>query len=186
MIRSINSARPGPKSQPATKDWRSGRWIPVLLALAILLVFWPITRAEFVNYDDPDYVTQNEHIRGLTGSNLAWAMRSLFIYWQPLTWISYMVDYDLYGLKASGFHWTSLVLHVANSLVLLLVLERLTGYRWRSLFVTVLFAFHPLHVETVAWIAERKGLLSTLFWFLALAAYIRYAQRPGDSGATVP
>jgi len=151
----------------------------MLLALAIVLIFWPLTRAEFINYDDPDYVTNNAHVRGLTGPNILWAFHSLFIYWQPLTWLSYMVDYELYGLKASGFHLTNVVLHVGNSLVLFLFLKRATGTRWRSLLVTALFALHPLHVETVAWISERKGVLSTLFWFLALVGYERYARRPG-------
>ncbi|HKS37565.1 MAG TPA: tetratricopeptide repeat protein [Verrucomicrobiae bacterium] len=151
----------------------------ILLTLAIFVVFWPLTRAEFINYDDPDYVTNNLHVRGLTGPNISWAFQSLFIYWQPLTWLSYMVDYELYGLKASGFHLTNLALHVGNSLVLFVFLKRATGAHWRSLLVTALFAFHPLHVETVAWISERKGALSTLFWFLALVAYERYARRPG-------
>jgi tetratricopeptide (TPR) repeat protein len=137
-----------------------------------------LTRADFVNYDDPDYVTQNPHVlQGVTTRSVVWAFSSLYNYWQPLTWLSYMVDHELYGLNPSGFHFTNLFLHVANSLVLFLALRRLTGAHWRSLWVTALFALHPLHVETVAWVSERKGLLSTFFWFLALWAYADYAER---------
>src|SRR6185369_8838181 len=175
------SVKPMPKSAPppAQKDRRRDLWVLVLLALVVAIVFWPLIQAEFINYDDPAYVTENLYIRGFSGRNILWAFKSIFIYWQPLTWISYMADYELYGLKSSGFHLNNLALHVANTLVLFLVLERLTGRRGQSLFVTLLFALHPLHVETVAWISERKGLLSSLFWFLAIGAYVRYAARPG-------
>jgi tetratricopeptide (TPR) repeat protein len=175
------SVKPAPESArpPAQKDRRGDLWVLVFLALVVAIVFWPLIQAEFINYDDPAYVTENLYIRGFSGRNILWAFKSIFIYWQPLTWISYMADYELYGLKSSGFHLNNLALHVANTVVLFLVLERLTGRRMQSLFVTLLFAIHPLHVETVAWISERKGLLSSLFWFLAIGAYIRYAARPG-------
>ncbi|MEO8426570.1 MAG: tetratricopeptide repeat protein [Verrucomicrobiota bacterium] len=170
---------PGPTNRATWNARYRDLWVLLLLALAVLIVFWPLVHAEFINYDDPDYVTQNPHIRGLSGRNISWAFQSLFIYWQPLTWISYMADYEIYGLKAYGFHLTNVALHVVNSLVLFLVMERLTGRRVPSMVVALLFAIHPLHVETVAWISERKGLLSSLFWFLALGAYLRYAARPG-------
>jgi len=173
---------PKPRSlavQSRTPEWHRNLFALVFLALVNFIIFRPLLHSEFVNYDDPDYVTGNLHVRGLTGSNTAWAIRSLFIYWQPLTWLSYMADYNLYGLKAQGFHLTNLVLHVLNSLVLFLFLKRVTRTYWRSLFVALLFAVHPLHVETVAWISERKGVLSTFFWFLALSAYAHYAQNPG-------
>jgi tetratricopeptide (TPR) repeat protein len=179
MNRSAKPASPAPQSPPASDGWRRDLSTLVLLALATLIIFLPLIRAEFVNYDDPDYVTNNVHIRGMTGANIAWAFGSLFIYWQPLTWLSYMADYELCGLKAFGFHLTNLALHMVNSVVLFLFLKCVTRTYWRTLFVTLLFAIHPLHVETVAWISERKGVLSTLFWFLALAAYARYAKRPG-------
>lgn len=179
MNRPAKPALYDPGSRRGPQNWRRDLTALILLALGIFVVFWPLTRAEFINYDDPDYVTNNLHVRGLSGPNISWAFHSLFIYWQPLTWLSYMVDYDLYGLKAAGFHLTNLVLHIGNSLVLFLFLKRATGTHWRSLLVTALFAIHPLHVETVAWISERKGVLSSLFWFLALVAYERYARRPG-------
>jgi tetratricopeptide (TPR) repeat protein len=180
VSRSAKTNEPAPANSSATDGWRRDMPVVGFLVFAILLVFWPLTRAEFINYDDPDYVTANLHVlQGLSPQSVAWAFRSLFIYWQPLTWLSYMLDYEVYGLKASGFHLTNVLLHMANSLVLFLALRRLTGARWRSLFAATLFALHPLHVETVAWISERKGLLSTLFWFLALWAYARYAERPG-------
>jgi tetratricopeptide (TPR) repeat protein len=150
-----------------------------LLAVLVFVVFWPVLKAEFLNFDDPDFVTQNPHVLGgLSPGNIVWAFSSTYIYWQPLTWLSYMLDYHAYGLGAGGFHFTNLFLHALNSVLLFLILNRMTGNYWHSVFVAVLFAVHPLHVETVAWIAERKGVLSSLFWMLALGAYVRYAARP--------
>jgi len=145
----------------------------------ILAVFWPVLNAEFVNYDDTDFVTTNPSVvGGLTQENVAWAFTSTRVYWQPLTWLSYQVDAQLHGLNPRGFHLTNLVLHLLNSVLLLLALLRMTGALWRSAFVAALFALHPLHVESVAWVAERKGLLSSLFWMLALLAYAHHAARP--------
>src|SRR5438093_3959346 len=150
-----------------------------ILVAMILAVFWPVLNAEFVNYDDTDFVTTNPSVvGGLTQENVAWAFTSTRVYWQPLTWLSYQVDAQLHGLNPRGFHLTNLVLHLLNSVLLLLALLRMTGALWRSAFVAALFALHPLHVESVAWLAEGQGLLSSLFWMLALLAYAHHAARP--------
>src|SRR6185436_5724796 len=162
-----------------SRDKRDTFIISALLLIVTLLVFWPSLNQGFLNYDDPDFVTSNAQIqRGLNGASISWAFRSLYIYWQPLTWLSYMFDYQIWGLNPLGLHLTNLLLHVANALLLFLVLKRMTKAIWPSAFVAVLFALHPLHVESVAWIAERKGLLSTLWWILTLWGYLRYVERP--------
>jgi protein O-mannosyl-transferase len=159
------------------KAWAT--YIIVALGLITLACFWKLTNAEFINYDDPDFVTANPRVLdGLSWAGLKWAFTSFYIYYQPLTWISYMTDVSLYGLSSSGFHFTNLLLHTSNTLLLFYVLYRMTHSLWRCAFVAALFAVHPFHVETVAWIAERKGLLSTFFWLLAIWAYTRYVNRP--------
>lgn len=137
--------------------------------------------SEFVNFDDPLYVTENDQVQaGLTGKGLVWAFTSARASnWHPLTWLSHMLDCELYGLNPGGHHLTNLLLHLSNTLLLFLVLGRMTGALWRSFFVAACFALHPLHVESVAWVAERKDVLSTLFWMLTLWAYSRYVERPG-------
>jgi len=152
-----------------------------LLAAATAAVYLPVTTHDFLYYDDDTYVFENPAVRrGITVTSLAWACTSTVgSNWQPLTWLSHMLDCMLFGLNPSGHHLTSLLLHTANALLLFLVLVRMTGARWQSLFVAALFALHPLHVESVAWIAERKDVLSTLFWMLTLWAYAAYAERPG-------
>ncbi len=161
----------------------TGRWLTGLTVLVLgwvtFAVFAPLLTAQFINYDDPDFVTQNPQVlAGLQGPGLEWAFRSLSPYWQPLTWISYMTDVQVHGQGARGFHLTNLLHHILNTVVLFLALRRMTGAHWRSAFVAALFSLHPLHVETVAWIAERKGILSSSFWMLALWAYVRYSERP--------
>jgi Flp pilus assembly protein TadD len=149
------------------------------LILLCLLVFWPVTEAQFVNYDDPDFVTANPHVlQGLRLSEIGWAFRGLYIYWQPMTWLSYMLDWELHGQRAGGYHLTNLLLHAASTAILFLALNRMTGKRWPSAMVAVIFALHPLHVENVAWISERKGVLSGFFWMLAVYAYARYVEVP--------
>jgi tetratricopeptide (TPR) repeat protein len=134
----------------------------------------------FVGYDDPGYVYENPHVAaGLGRSGLAWAFTTTTeANWHPLTWLSLMLDASIGGADARVFHVTNLLLHVANTLLLFLLLDRSTGHRWRSAFVAALFAVHPLHVESVAWVAERKDVLSTLFWLITIAAYARYTARP--------
>jgi tetratricopeptide (TPR) repeat protein len=153
--------------------------ICLFLALMTLAVYWPVTGNDFINFDDQEYVTVNPHITsGLTWTNVIWAFESgEAANWHPLTWISHMIDCDLYGLNAGGHHLTNLLFHIANTLLLFLFLNEITGALWRSAFVAALFAWHPLHVESVAWAAERKDTLSAFFWILTLLTYVRFVQK---------
>ncbi len=151
-----------------------------ILALSTLAIYWPVTGHQFISYDDREYVTDNDHVQaGLTSKSLYWSFTTPHAAnWHPLTWLSHILDVHLHGTDAGGHHLTSLLLHVANTVLLLCVLCRMTGARWSSSFVAALFALHPLHVESVAWVAERKDVLSTFFWMLTLLAYVRYVERP--------
>jgi tetratricopeptide (TPR) repeat protein len=155
-------------------------WPALLLVLATLAVFGQVRHHGFVTYDDAIYVTENPRVqKGLTVDNVAWAFRSVDVSnWHPLTWLSHMLDVQLFGMDAGAHHLTSLALHTVNVLLLFLVLDNMTGARWRSAVVAALFALHPLHVESVAYVAERKDVLSTCFWMLTLWAYARYVGRP--------
>jgi tetratricopeptide (TPR) repeat protein len=149
------------------------------LAGAVLAVYWQVGRFPFVKaWDDELYVTGNPVVqRGLTPAGVVWAFTTGHAAnWHPLTWLSHMLDVDLFGLNAGGHHRMNLSLHALNTVLLFLVLQGLTGAAWRSGFVAALFAVHPLHVESVAWVAERKDLLCALFWILSLWAYRRYAE----------
>ena len=148
------------------------------LGLITLAVFAPALTHDFLVYDDQVYVTENAHVQaGLTWQGVEWAFRSYAASnWHPVTWLSHMLDCQLYGLKPAGHHLTNVLLHAANTLLLFLVLSRMTGAAWRSACVAALFAWHPLHVESVAWVAERKDVLVTFFWMLTLWAYARYAE----------
>jgi tetratricopeptide (TPR) repeat protein len=167
-----------PNAQP--EFWRGKLRRPgpiaVLLALVTLAVYLGVARNDFVNYDDSDYVTANAHVlSGLSLGNVVWAFRSGHASnWHPLTWISHMLDCQIFGERPGPQHLVSLAFHIANTLLLFLLLRRLTGTTWRSAFVAGLFALHPLHAESVAWISERKDVLSTLFLLLTIAAYARY------------
>ena len=153
------------------------------LAAVTILAYWPTFSNGFVNYDDDGYVTQNHSVQqGLSFANVAWAFRAtVMANWHPLTWLSHMADVQLFGNHAAGHHATSLVLHVANVVLLFFLLRTATGFVWRSAAVSALFALHPFNVECVAWIAERKTLLCTLFLFLCLFAYGWYVRKPGVS-----
>lgn len=155
---------------------RKSRLIAIVLAAATFLVFCPMLGHEFVNYDDPKYVLLNPHVKeGLTNGGVAWAFKSSHAAnWHPLTWLSHMLDCELFGLDPRGHHLVSLLLHVANTVLLFLVFRSMTGALWRSAFVAALFGLHPLHVESVAWVAERKDVLSTFFAVLTIGAYARY------------
>ncbi len=162
------------------------RWtapICLLLLVAILAVYGPLISSDFVNYDDDLYVTENDQVRlGLTWRNLGWSFRTFWsANWHPLTWLSHMADVELYGLNAGGHHLTNIIFHIANTLLLFLLLGRMSNAFWRSAFVATLFALHPLHVESVAWVAERKDVLSTFFGLLALISYLRYTRRRSRS-----
>jgi tetratricopeptide (TPR) repeat protein len=151
----------------------------VLLALVTLLAYLPVARDGFVVYDDGTYVTENTVVQnGLTWAGVKWAFTTWHGgNWHPVTWLSHMTDCELFGLNAGAHHSVNLLLHAANGALLLLLLFRLTGALWPSAFVAALFAWHPLHVESVAWIAERKDVLSTFFALLALLFHARYAQK---------
>ena len=151
------------------------------LAMATLWVFWPLGNYGFINLDDDVYVYGNPRVKtGLTLKGIIWAFTTLEAgFWHPLTWLSHMLDCEIYGLNAGGHHWTNVLLHIASTLLLFLVLERMTRASWRSSLVAALFALHPLHVESVAWVAERKDVLCTFFGMLTLWTYVRYTERPG-------
>jgi Flp pilus assembly protein TadD len=153
--------------------------ICLALALVTTALYWPMTHHNFINFDDDDYITNNSHVQaGLTWAGVICAFQTgAAANWHPLTWLSHMLDCQLYGLNPGGHHSTNLLFHVANTLLLFLWLRQLTGVLWRSAFVAALFAWHPLHVESVAWAAERKDVLSAFFWMLTLIAYTRYAQK---------
>ena len=153
----------------------------LLLPATVFAVFAPSLRNGFTGYDDPEYIVDNVHVRtGLTPQNAAWAMTAAHSNnWHPLTWISHALDVSIFGLAPAGHHLTSLLLHVLNTLLLFMWLYGATGRAGRSAFVALAFGLHPLHVESVAWAAERKDVLSTMFWMLALLAYTAYARRPG-------
>jgi len=155
--------------------------ISFFLVLITIAVFWQVSTFDFVRYDDDKYVTENRHVQaGLTRGGIAWAFISVYANnWHPLTWLSHMLDYQLFGANPAGHHITNLLLHIINTLLLFSILKRMTGFPWRSAFVAALFAVHPLHIESVAWVAERKDVLSTLFFMLTIWAYVRYAERPG-------
>jgi tetratricopeptide (TPR) repeat protein len=154
------------------------RSIGLLLALATLLVYLPATSYQFINYDDPDYVADNPVVKnGLTWAGVKWAfMGAHAANWHPLTWLSHMADCDLFRLNPGGPHLVNSLFHAANTALLFLLLLRLTNLLWPSAFIAALFAWHPLHVESVAWIAERKDVLSTFFALLTLLSYTRYVQ----------
>jgi tetratricopeptide (TPR) repeat protein len=153
----------------------------MLLVGAVLVVFGRVNRHEFILLDDNDYVTQNKHVQeGLNGSSIKWAFTTFHASnWHPLTWLSLMLDYELIGLQPFGFHVINLLFHSANTILLFLLLKNITGFLLRSGFVALVFGIHPLHVESVAWVAERKDVLSTLFWLLTMWAYSGYAKRGG-------
>ena len=153
----------------------------VVLVLSTTLVYWRAGSYGFINFDDPLYITANMQVRnGLTWNGTLWAFTDIKSTgnWYPLTWLSLMLDCELFESRPQAFHITNLLLHLANTLLLFMVLKRLTGALWLSGFVAALFALHPLHVESVAWISGRKDVLSTFFWFLTMWAYVSYVRRP--------
>ena len=154
--------------------------IYIVLALATLAVFWQVNQYDFTNFDDQVYVIENSHIQsGITLDGFRWAFSTKNAdLWNPLIWLSFMFDYQLYSLNAGGYHLTNLILHILSALLLFWLFDRMTGEIWKSAFVAALFALHPLHVESVAWIAERKDVLSAFFWMLTLCLYVYYTEKP--------
>lgn len=165
----------------AKRDRPLDLYLYLLLAAVTLAVYSQVVHFDFLNYDDPEYVTANFHVRsGFTWDGLAWAFTSFHAAnWSPLTWLSHMADCQWFGMRSGWHHAGNVLLHTAAALLLFAALKRLTAARWPSAFVAFLFAVHPLHVESVAWIAERKDVLCAVFWFLALYCYARYARQPG-------
>src|SRR6202790_1454250 len=152
-----------------------------LLLTAVVLVFYnPVSDNGFLNYDDDGYITGNPHVKaGLTWATVKWSFTTFDQgNWHPLTWISHALDFELFGLNPGGHHYMNVLLHAANAVLLFLLLQSATGFRWRSLMVAALFALHPINVESVAWASERKNVLSMTFFLLALYAYDWYARKP--------
>ena len=178
------SRSPSPRDSPSTAGWSafSGKapWVCLALIAANLIVYASLQHHGFVNFDDGDYVGENPMVaRGLTWHGVSWAFTTGYASnWHPLTWLSHMLDVQLYGLNPGPHHLTNLLFHIANTLLLFGLLHRTTGALGRSAFVAGLFAVHPLHVESVTWVAERKDVLSTLFAMLTLWAYVAFTRRP--------
>lgn len=174
---------PGAEVSLRKSGFRREALTAAALAVLALAAYAPIgfDKYEFLNADDDEYVTENPQVKaGLTGPSLWWALTKFHSHnWHPLTWMSLQLDWQFYGSNASGFHVTNVLLHAANTALLFLALRSLTGATGRSAIVAALFAVHPLHVESVAWVSERKDVLSTLFWMLTLWAYSAYVSRPG-------
>jgi Tfp pilus assembly protein PilF len=165
------------EQQPSAKsDWKWTFLVCSILALVTAAVYLPVARHQFINFDDPDYVTGNPYVQaGLNPESIRWAITGVYSSnWHPLTWMSHMLDCQLYGQKPAGHHLTSVIFHVANTLLVFFLLKLMTSAFWRSAFVAGLFALHPLHVESVAWVAERKDVLSGFFGLLTLLLYAKY------------
>lgn len=162
------------------------RWmvlcLSLLIAFLIFIVYAQVYEFAFLSYDDPIYTTDNPVVReGLTWSGVIWAFTEGTYhsnYWAPLTWLTFLVDSELYGMNPGGYHITNVLLHALNSILLFVAFNRLTGNMWPSFFLAAFFAIHPLHIESVARISERKDMVYTFFWMLTLIAYKRYVRKP--------
>src|ERR1700689_589780 len=176
--------RPSSRAVSRTPSWLAGRnpnvVLSILLAVVTVALYIPAIGHSFVVLDDREYVTANSHIHGDLGwSTIHWAFTSTYAAnWHPLTWLSHALDYQLFALNPAGHHLDSVLIHALNAVLLFLLLVWLTKRVGPSLLVAALFALHPVNVESVAWVAERKNVLSTLFFFLAIGAYAWYAQKP--------
>jgi protein O-mannosyl-transferase len=185
----VPKSRAEPRSKPRVKPHKplalAGLRLDLLVYLALFLatfaVYAQVRNFDFVNYDDPEYTTGNPHVQqGLTVQGLEWALTAReAANWFPLTWVSHMLDFQFFGPDSRWHHLHNVLLHALTAILLFIFLHQATGMRWRSALVAFLFALHPLHVESVAWVAERKDVLSACFWFLTLWLYVRYTERPG-------
>jgi tetratricopeptide (TPR) repeat protein len=155
-------------------------FICAFLILSTFALYWPVHNYKFVHYDDTAYVAHNSNVNtGLRWQNIKWAFNiGCTSNWHPLTWVSHMLDCQLYGDSPGAHHLTNVIFHTANTLLLFIVLRRMTKALWASAFAAALFALHPLHIESVAWISERKDVLSTFFWMLTMLAYVHYSEKP--------
>jgi Tfp pilus assembly protein PilF len=153
----------------------------VLILIALTLcIYWPVQNYDFINFDDPTYITENSHVQmGLRADGLRWAFSTNFFgLWNPLVWLSFMLDFQLFRFNAGGYHWTNVLIHLLNTILLFFLFKNLTGAIWRSAFVAALFAIHPINVESVAWVSERKNVLSMFFWLLTMLCYAWYVRKP--------
>jgi tetratricopeptide (TPR) repeat protein len=184
-MRSVPKPRTKPPVQPQRSPSLAGTRLDLLIYLALLLatfaVYAQVRNFDFINYDDGDFIIDNPNVRqGITAQGLEWALTSDYEgNWVPLTWVSHMLDCQFFGLDSGWHHLHNVLLHALAAVMLCIFLQRATGTRGRSALVAFLFALHPLHVQSVAWVAERKDVLSACFWFLTLWLYVRYAERPG-------
>ena len=154
--------------------------VSLFLIIATLAVYWQIENFDFVNFDDGKYIYENRHVQeGLTLKSITWAFTTFHASnWHPLTWLSHMLDFQFYGINPGWHHLTNLLFHIANTLLLFFVFRKMTGDLWQSAFIAALFALHPLHVESVVWVSERKDVLSTFFWMVTMWSYIWYVENP--------
>src|SRR5271166_315249 len=184
---SASHALPSDASSGLTFNLPTLAGLSLFLAVATFLLYSPAASHPFINYDDADYITSNSHIQnGFTSETILWAFTSFYASnWHPLTWLLHAIDFQLYGNDPGGHHVTNILFHVANVVLLFLLLVIATRATGPSFFVAALFAFHPLNVESVAWAAELKNVLSTFFFLLALGAYGWYARKPGLLGYLV-
>jgi protein O-mannosyl-transferase len=152
----------------------------IILTVVTLAIYWQVNQFDFINVDDQTFITQNRYVQyGITLDGIRWAFSTTYAgFWHPLTWLSFMFDYQLYGMNAMGYHITNVIFHILSALLLFWLFNRMTQDIWKSAFVAALFALHPLHVESVAWIAERKDVLSAFFWMLTLCMYVHYTEKP--------
>jgi protein O-mannosyl-transferase len=182
MRKTKTKSNPAPASAPASIKPFTGFRVWLMAALLVLVtigLYWPATRCGFVNYDDNLYITENPHVMaGLNWQGVKWAFFNRVAgNWHPLTVMSHMLDCQLFGLQPWGHHLINVLLHALNAMLVFVLLQRLTGALWRSVLVAALFGWHPLHVESVAWVAERKDVLSTFFGLLALLSYVCYVEK---------
>ena len=178
--------QPSSSNVPAGANWWKQRWrapaVCLVLAAITFAVFGQTAGFGFVNFDDDIYVYENAMVAGgLSLKGLAWVFTHADCnLYHPLTMLSLMADYQLHGLHAGGYHFTNVLLHTASVILLFLILRQMTGALWRSAFVAAVFAIHPLRVESVAWVAERKDVLGAFFFMLTLGAYVRYVRKPNS------
>lgn len=166
------------KTDPAVQ--RQKLFVYIVLTVITCAVFWQVNQYDFINFDDHAYVTENNLIRSeLTPDSIRRIFSAKYLdVWNPLVWLSFMLDYRIYGLDAGGYHLTNLILHILSTLLLFWLFNRMTHALWKSAFVAAIFALHPLHVESVAWVSERKDVLSAFFWMLTLCLYVYYTEKP--------
>jgi len=164
-----------------TRQKKNAFWICISIALLTFAVYGQVKDHAFIDFDDYEYITENPHVRsGLGTDNIVWSFTSYHSNnWHPLTWISHMADVQLFALNPAGHHLVNVCFHILNAILIFLLLRRMTGDLWPSALVAAIFALHPLHVESVAWAAERKDVLSTFFWLLTTWMYVRYTETPG-------